>query len=169
MARTGITFPIRSHMNSKGLIGIYYYRVFTSTLTETITNTDTFLYNIIRVLTETVTNTDTFLAVKVQSTTLSEIVTNTDTILRLTVRTLTETITNTATFLSMQTLVRTYTETVTGTDTFAQVHLYVFEFTEILAMSDQLIVRLNGIVTNLWSKVSRGSDVDSDWTKEPFN
>lgn len=53
MARHGRTFPIASHRNYQGKIGIYFYRSFSSTLSETVTVTDSIFKTIGKTLSET--------------------------------------------------------------------------------------------------------------------
>lgn len=136
-------------------------------IANTVTITGTFLFNAARVLSDTVTVTASVLKKPIKV--LSQVTTMSDTILRSVVRTLSNTITNTDTFLATRTLIRQYTQTVTMSDTFASLRTQMRTFSEALSMLDQLIVRLNGIVTNMWSKVARGSDTDTDWNKTPQN
>jgi len=54
MARHGRTFPIASHRNYQGKIGIYFYRSISSVITETITVTDSASKIVGRYLAETI-------------------------------------------------------------------------------------------------------------------
>lgn len=150
-------------------------RIRFSTLTENVNLTATLLKLEQRILTQTITLTDTFAGVRAK--TLSEIVTLTATmtrvigavrseivtitasIPRLISRTLTQTITLTATCLKLGN--RILTQTVTLTASIIRVGNHVL--TETVSLFDQVIVRLNGIVTNLWSKVARSNDT---WDKQ---
>lgn len=87
------------------------------TLTESVTLTASMIRNIVRTLSETITHTDTVLKVKVQFKLLTETLSHTDTIIRSLARTLTETITHSDTFQRTLVLFRTLTETLTNTDT----------------------------------------------------
>lgn len=88
---------------------------YTSTLTETITNSDVLIRVNVRNLTESLTNTDTF--IRSTARTLSETLTNTASVLKSSVRTLVESVTNTDVFTSVKSKVQILTETLTNTDT----------------------------------------------------
>jgi len=90
MARFGRTFPIKAHINYQGRQGIYFNRVFSRTLLETITHTDTLIKQVTRILLETITHTDTL--IKQVTRILLETITHTDTFLRSIIKVLTETL-----------------------------------------------------------------------------
>jgi hypothetical protein len=114
------------------------FRLRVAQFTESFTNTDTLLRVINHVLSEVLTMVD--IVTKSASRVLSEATTLTATALKMGNKILSETITTADTFL--RTLGKTYYETI--------------------RLVDQLIVRLNGIVTNLWAKVARTLD---SWNK----
>src|SRR5258708_1580538 len=55
MARTGLSFPIRAHMNYPGMLGIYANRQFTKTTTETFIVTDSLAKGPLKLLVEAAT------------------------------------------------------------------------------------------------------------------
>lgn len=112
-------------------------------------------------LSDSVVLTDTFFRVIYKV--LSEVVVITDTLIRgFVVGAWTETLVLTASFLSLSQKV--FTETVILTDSIIRVIGKVL--TETVSLFVEIIISFNGIVTNLWSKVSRTLD---SWTKTPRN
>jgi hypothetical protein len=135
------------------------------TFSETVVTTDSVLKSLGRTLSETVTLTDTFASLKVILVVLTETVTMTDLALgRVITRVFTETVVLTDTLIKIAQ--RIFNETVTLTDTITQQKITILNLSEIVRLTDYLIVRLNGIVTNMWSKVARSLD---DWDKQDRN
>jgi hypothetical protein len=146
-----------------------YIPIITATFTEIVAHSDTIRKSTMRSLLETISHTGTFSSSKVLVKNLIETIAHTDTILRNITRSLIETVTNTATFSKIQSIVRQYTESVSHTDTIVNIRIMNKYFTETMSFIDDIIIQINGIVTNFWSKIARGDDNDDDWTKTPSN
>lgn len=146
-----------------------FLKLISSIFTQTINTTDSFLYSFARTFTENITNTDTFLGLKIVLKNLTETINNIDTIFRNITRNMLETINNSDVFTRFLVTIRIFSETINNSSVLVTSRVLNQYLIEVTSFVDQLIIKLNGIVTNFWSKVSRGSDNDDDWTKTPFN
>ena len=147
-----------------------YLKTKGATLTEIISHLDTIFRNSTRVLLETVTGTDTFAYLKAKFFEYDETITIVSTFIRQEIKVFIETVTNTITFVSLRSAFGTFTEIITDTDTFAGLSIRVREMTlEVVTITANIMTLLNGIVTNLWSKVSRGTDNDNDWNRSSIS
>lgn len=128
-------------------------------LTQTLTLTATFSGFRLRIATLTETTTITASMLRTVNRVFSEVLSLTATLRKVTSRTLSQTVTLTATALKMGNKILSQTVTLTA----SLLRVQGRTLSEIVNLADQLIVRLNGIVTNLWSKVARTLDT---WTKQ---
>lgn len=192
---------------------------FTSTLSETVTTTDTFLRNIYRTIVETVTNSDTIATLRLQVKNITESITSSDSLIKDAAKLLTQSITTTDIFIRntfrlfveavtatdlaitvqnilgrvlienvtmtefyarVYTVYKTLSETVTmvesfvrssfrsmvesiaNSDTFAIMSISFKTFTESISAIQDIAIKLNGVLTNLWRRVSKNV---GDWRR----
>lgn len=124
-------------------------------ITEVLTLTQSFLRTMIHLMTESITLTEFFARGKI----MTEVLTITDVFSRLFTKLLSDAVTITQAFV--RTAGRVLTETITITPFITRGFLWVMN--ETITLASQLLVKINGIVTALWSK--RGRDTPS-WTTQ---
>ena len=128
------------------------------TFSEAITNTDTFLKGIYKTFTEAITNTDIFQSLKVLFTQFTEAVQSTDTLLRTMGKNLSEAVINTDVLL--RAAGKSFSEAVTSTDAFSEIRMLVINFIEAIQNTDWLF--LNGQLMDRWIRRVKGT---VNWTK----
>jgi hypothetical protein len=115
-------------------------------LSESVTNTDTFLKGIYRSFTEAVTNTDTFAGIKVLLALFTEAVQSTDTLIKTISKNLSETIQNTDTLI--KTTIKNFRESITNSDTLNTLKFVVLNLFESVKSTTSLWI--NGMFIDTW-------------------
>ena len=132
-------------------------------LSESKTATDDVLAAPARTLSESSTPTDSFVSAFIILETLTEAVSAIDSMIRSGIRTLTESITATATFI--QESVRSLLESITASDTFAAILTYGRNLTESITATDTIRKVLNGSST-IWNSLTK---IAGSWANQGKN
>jgi hypothetical protein len=115
-------------------------------LSEAVTNTDTFLKGIYRSFTESITNSDTFAGIKVLFALFTEAVQSTDTLIKTIGKNLSETIQNTDTLI--KTTIKNFRESITNSDTLNTLKFVMLNLFESVKSTASLWI--NGMFIDVW-------------------